>query len=153
MITLDDTDRKILRTLQVDGGVSTMALAEVVGASQSSCWRKLRSLEENGAIGHAVRPVDARVIGLTVNVICNVRLKDHLPDSRNSFLRFVAAQDMVLECFAMSGDWDYLLRVIADSVESYQIFLMRGLLVYPAVASASSHFVLSVDKFTTALPI
>lgn len=153
MVTLDDVDRKILRAVQRDGGLSTFALAEKVGTSQSSCWRKMKSFEETGILGGTIRPVDARAVGLSVNVICNVRLKDHLPESRSAFLRFVEAHDEVLECFAMSGDWDYLLRVIADSVESYQIFLMRSLLVYPAVATASSHFVLSVDKHTVALPI
>lgn len=153
MVSLDATDRKILRAIQADGGMSTMALAERAGTSQSSCWRKLRSLEETGVIGDTVRLIDARAVGLTINVICNVRLKDHLPASRDDFLRFVEDHDEVLECFAMSGDWDYLLRVIAASVESYQSFLMRSLLVYPCVATASSHFVLSVDKHTAALPI
>jgi DNA-binding Lrp family transcriptional regulator len=153
MIELDAVDRKIIRALQADANLSTQSLAEKVGSSQSSCWRKVRSLEETGVLGKLTRSVDARAIGLSVNVMCNIRLKNHQPDTRADFQKFINGRDEVLESFAMSGDWDYLLRVVSDSVETYQNFLMRSLLVHPSVVTASSHFVLSVDKFTTALPV
>lgn len=153
MVKLDATDRSLLRALQENAGLSTSALAEQLGISQTSCWRKLRALEDSGVLLSPTRSIDAARVGLTVNVICNLRLRDHLPATRQEFLHFVEGRSEILECFAMSGEWDFLLRIIADSVEGYQAFLMRRLLVQPAVATASSHFVLSVDKFTTTVPV
>ena len=100
-----------------------------------------------------VRLVDAGRLGQSVNVICEVRLKDYSTACVDAFNRFVAEQDQILECFSVSGDWDYLMRVVASDVSDYEQFLMRRLLKHESVAGASSHFALSVTKYVTALPL
>lgn len=152
-VSLDSIDRKILGILQQAADISHADLARQVGASTASCWRRIKALEAIGVLLPGVRLVDARKVGLGVNVMCSVRLVNHLPETRDRFEGYIAAHDEIMECFAMSGEWDYLLRVVAGDVEAYNRFLMQSLLAQPAVAQASSHFALALTKFTTALPV
>lgn len=151
--TLDAIDRRILKELQVDASLSHADLAERVGTSAASCWRRIKSLEASRILASTVRLVDAERVGRGVNVFCNVRVRNHARDVRASFEAFVLSRPEVLECYSMSGDWDYLLRVVAADVGDYEQFLMRTLLEHPAVGGASSHFALSLTKFTTAIPV
>jgi Lrp/AsnC family transcriptional regulator len=150
---IDETDRRILRALQVDAGISQAALAEQVGLSTASCWRRIQSLEVKGILQKTVRLLDPARVGRGVNVLCHVRMNSHSPESRGAFERFVADRAEVMECYSMSGEWDYLLRVVVGDVAGYERFLMRDLLAHPRVATASSHFALGQVKYTTALPI
>lgn len=152
-IELSDLDRRLLAAVQSDAALSQEELAHRVGASPASCWRRLKRLEEDGALGPLVRLVNPVAINRTVNVLCNVRLKAPSSDARDSFARFVGAHAEIMECYAMSGEWDYLLRVVVRDVADYERFLMRILLLRPEVATASSHFALARIKYTTALPI
>ena len=151
--TLDAVDRRILKELQLDASLSHAELAERVGTSAASCWRRIKSLEASHILAATVRLVDAERVGRGVNVFCNVRVCSHARDVRGSFEEFVRSRPEVLECYSMSGDWDYLLRVVAADVGDYERFLMRTLLEHPAVGAASSHFALSLTKFTTAIPV
>ena len=153
MITLDAIDRRILERLQHDGRLSNADLAEKVGLSSSPCWRRVKALESAGILGATVRLVEPRSVGLNVHVLCHVRLKNHLPESSAAFHGFVERHPAVMECYSMSGEWDYLLRVVVADVEGYEAFLMRTLLAHQAVATASSHFALSVIKYSTELPV
>ncbi len=128
-------------------------LAEQVGASAASCWRRIRALEEAGTLREAVRLVDPNRVGRGVNVVCQVRMKSQSPESRLAFEQYVAAHGEIMECYSMSGEWDYLLRIVTSDITAYEHFLMRGLLNHPAVATAASHFALNQVKYTTALPI
>lgn len=150
---LDAVDRRILTELQRDASLSHADLAERVGTSAASCWRRIKSLEAAGILVATIRLVDAERVGRGVNVFCNVRICSHARDVRASFEEFVRSRPEVLECYSMSGDWDYLLRVVAADVGDYEQFLMRTLLEHPAVGGASSHFALSLTKFTTAIPV
>ena len=150
---LSDLDRRIVAALQRDAALSHAELAQRVGSSPASVWRRIRALESAGILLGSVRAVDAGKVGYGVNVICNVRSRSHTVEVRSSFEDFVRNRPEVLECYSMSGDWDYLLRIVARDVADYEAFLMRTLLNHPAVASASSHFVLSVTKHTIALPL
>lgn len=150
---LDDVDRKILRILQRDGAISHAALAEQVGASTASCWRRIRALEAAGVLGPTVRLLNPEAVGRGVNVLCQVRMKSHQPDTRRDFEQFVESHAEIIECYSMSGEWDYLLRVTVADVADYERFLMRELLGHPAVATAASHFALNQVKYTTALPV
>ncbi|WP_448661460.1 Lrp/AsnC family transcriptional regulator [Sphingomonas sp. CJ20] len=153
MIHLDPIDRRILDALQRDGGLSNADLAERVGASAASCWRRVKALEAAGVLKGSVRLLDAKAIGRGVNVLCNVRVRSHTRDVRAGFEAFVRSRPEILECYSMSGDWDYLLRVVAADVADYERFLMGTLLEHPSVGSASSHFALALVKYTTALPL
>ena len=150
---LDAIDRKILEILQREGDISHAALAERVGASSASCWRRIKALEGAGVLGPVVRLVRPEGVGRGVDVICHARMKSHDLDRRREFETFVQQHPEIVECFSMSGEWDYLLRVVVGDVTDYEHFLMRELLAHPSVATASSHFALSRVKHTTALPV
>lgn len=152
-IQLDNIDRKIIEELQRDGTLSNAVLAERVGASAASCWRRIKALEENGVFKKTVRLVDAQSIGRGINIICHVRMKNHQPENMAAFQSFVVERPEIMDCYMMSGDWDYIMRVIAGDVADYERFLMRGLLRHPAVATASSHFALSQVKNETSVPL
>lgn len=139
--------------LQRDAARSHADLARLVGSSPASVWRKIRALEAAGVLQDTVRLVRADKVGCSVNVLCNVRVRSHARETRSSFEDFVRTRPEILECFSMSGEWDYLLRIVVGDVADYEAFLMRTLLNHPAVATASSHFALSVTKHTTALPL
>ncbi len=150
---LDDLDRRILRKMQVDAGISNADLAESVGASPASCWRRVRALEARGVLGRAVRLLNAQAVDKSLSVVCQVRMKTHSQESRGSFEYFVQQHPAVMECFSMSGEWDYLLRIVVSDVASYENFLMRELLGHESVATSASHFALASVKYTTALPL
>ncbi len=152
-IQLDEIDRRLLRALQDDAEQSHAALAERVGSSSASCWRRIRALEEVGVLRRGVRLVDAGKVGRGVSVICQVRLKSHAEESRSAFDLFLQSHVEIMECYSMSGEWDYLLRVVVADVAAYERFLMRDLLSHPAVGAASSHFALKQVKYTTAVPV
>ena len=150
---IDEVDRKILAALQRDATLSHAELAEKVGASSASCWRRIKAMEAASVLTATVRLVDAEKVGRGVNVLCNIRMRSHALEARRAFEQFVETRPEVVECFSMSGDWDYLLRIVVADVEDYNRFLMMTLLGHPSVAGASSHFALSMTKFTTALPV
>lgn len=149
----DAVDRRILDLLQIDATLSNAELAERVGSSPASCWRRVRNLEEKGVLGPAVRLLNAAAIDRKVNILCNVRVRSHAREVRGAFEDFVRQRREIMECYSMSGEWDYLLRVVAQDVADYEHFLMRVLLEHPSVGNASSHFALSLTKYTTALPV
>lgn len=150
---LDDIDRRILRVLQADAGLSHVAVAERVGSSTASCWRRIKAMEDAGVLRATVRLVNAEQVGRGVNVMCQVRMRSHAPDDRRGFEDFLTTRPDVMEAHSMSGEWDYLLRIVAEDMADYERFLMRELLNHPNVATAASHFALSQVKYTTALPI
>lgn len=153
VFTMDEVDRRILARLQEDASLSHADLGERVGASAASCWRRVKALETAGVLTRTVRLVDPHAVGRGVNVLCNIRMRSHAVEDRQSFERFVDGRAEVVECFSMSGDWDYLLRIVVADVADYNHFLMETLLSHPSVAGGSSHFALSMTKYTTALPI
>jgi len=153
MAQLNDIDRRIVSALQNDASISNSDLAEAVGSSPASCWRKIKALQEAGILLKPVWLVSPAGVGCGVDVICNVRMRSHAPDARDAFEDFVSSRPEVIECFSMSGEWDYLLRVVVADVANYNLFLMQNLLTHPSVASAASHFALSRTKYTTAMPI
>ncbi len=150
---LDPIDRKLLYELQRDASITHAELAERVGASTASCWRRMRALEADGILGRHVRLVDAARLGRAVNVICHIKVKNHAAETTEAFEHFVASRDEIIECFSMSGEWDYLLRILVADVDEYNRFLMRMVLRHPSVATGSSHFALAQVKYTTAMPL
>ena len=150
---LDAIDRKLLRELQRDASLSHADLSKRVGVSTASCWRRIRALDTDGVLGPLVRLVHAAHIGRGVNVICHIRIKNHSAETTESFENFVATRDEIIECYSMSGDWDYLLRILVADVDDYNQFLMRVVLRHPSVATGSSFFALAQVKYTTAVPI
>lgn len=150
---LDELDRRILRVLQQRGDISQAELAQDVAASAASCWRRVRALEASGVLREHVRLVDPYLVGRGLDVICQVRMKSHEPQARKSFEELVQAHDQVMECLSMSGEWDYLLRIVVGDVRQYEAFLMQEVLRHPSVATTASHFALKRVKYTTSIPV
>lgn len=149
---LDNVDRRIVRELQRDASLSHAALAERIGSSPASVWRRIRALEANDVLGATVRLADAKTLGWPVNVMCQVRMMRQTSDDRARFEEFIQSREQIVECYSMSGEWDYLLRIVVSSVEDYEQFIMRELLGQPSVATAASNFALRQVKYTTAIP-
>jgi DNA-binding Lrp family transcriptional regulator len=152
-IQLDEIDRRLIRALQEDASLSQAALAERVGASPASCWRRIRALEQVGVLKETVRLVDPRKVGRGVSVIVQVRLKSHAGELKEAFETFLRERPEIMECHSMSGEWDYLMRIVVADVADYERFLSHELLNHPNVATSTSHFALSRVKYTTAVPI
>ncbi|SMF77890.1 Lrp/AsnC family transcriptional regulator [Allosphingosinicella indica] len=150
---LDAIDKRLLRELQRDAGLSHAALAEKVGASSASVWRRIRALEQAGVIGKTVRLADPEALGRSVNVLCQVRMNRQTTASRAEFEQFIQSRAEIVECYAMSGEWDYLLRIAVKDVADYDRFIMRGVLAHPSVANAASNFALRQVKYTTEIPV
>jgi DNA-binding Lrp family transcriptional regulator len=150
---LDEIDRRILRALQRDASLSHAALAEQVGASAASVWRRVRSLERAGVLGAAVRLASAEALGRAVNVLCQVRMVRQSVEARADFEAFIQSREEIVECYSMSGEWDYLLRIAVRDVADYDRFIMRGVLAHASVANAASNFALRQVKYTTEIPV
>ena len=150
---IDAIDRRIVRELQRDASLSHAALAERVGASSASVWRRVRNLEKTSVLGRAVRLADPKALGREVNVLCQVRMTRQSTEARSDFEAFIQSREEIVECYAMSGEWDYLLRISVRDVADYDRFIMRGVLAHPSVASAASNFALRQVKYTTEIPV
>jgi Lrp/AsnC family transcriptional regulator len=153
LFQLDAVDRRIVRALQRDASASHAALAETVGASAASVWRRVRNLEKEGVLGPTVRLADPGRLGRSVNVMCQVRMHRQTTDARDEFERFIRSREEIVECYAMSGEWDYLLRIAVKDVADYDRFIRQGVLAHPSVANAASNFALRQIKYTTEIPV
>lgn len=153
MIQLDAIDRRLIRILQQEGDISNQDLAERVGASAASCWRRVKALQESGILGATVRLADPAKLGLGLDVFCQIRMKSQSRAMRAGFESFIEAQEDVVGCYSITGDWDYLLHIVARDMADYETILMRGILDHEAISNSSSLFVLRRIKHTTAAPV
>lgn len=150
---LTRSDRRLLAELQKDTTRNQSELAEIVGMSRTSCWRRIRDFEQAGLIERQVALLNPKMVGFTIEVLLLVAMTEHSDENRQSFERHVSLLPEVMECFSVSGERDYLLQVVARDMDSYNDFLNAEILRHPAVQSASSTFVLRRVKYSTALPI
>lgn len=150
---LDETDKKILDLLQRDAALAVAEIAERVGLSQSTCWRRINLLEDAGVIRARTALLDAQALGLEVVVFANVKLSAHGRRSLNEFEEAIAVFPEVVECYTMSGEIDFLLRIVTKDIAAYEHFLRTTLLQMPSVQEVHSHIALSQVKYTTALPL
>jgi len=153
MTGLDAFDRKILILLQQDCSLSSAEVAERVGLSQSPCWRRIQRLKSEGFIKAEVALLDRTKIGLKTQIFAQVKLsaqgRQHLDEFSDAIRRFPE----VLECWVLMGPVDFLLRVVAADVESYERFFFEHLSRVPGIQEITSTVALSEIKATTALPI
>ena len=150
---LDAIDRRILDRLQEDGRVSNVELANDVGISSSPCWRRVRELETRGVISGYVALVDAAAVGLPVSVFVQVTLERQIEAALETFEAAVKARPEVMECYLMTGDADYLLRVVVSDLPTYEAFLKDHLTRIPGIANIKSSFALNQVKYRTSLPL
>jgi Lrp/AsnC family transcriptional regulator, leucine-responsive regulatory protein len=152
-IKLDRTDQRILRVIQTDARISNADLAAKVGLSPSPCWRRVKALESRGVIREYVTLANARALGLPVTVFVSITLDKQVEDNLERFEAAVLARPEVMEAYLMTGDFDYLLRVVAADLDSYQHFVLQHLTRIQGVASIKSSFALKQVQYKTALPL
>lgn len=151
--SFDAIDRRILDHLQEDARISNADLARTVGLSASACLRRVRDLEESGVIERYATLLDPIVAGMPVSVFVSVTLEKQVEAGLEAFERAVRALPEVMECYLMTGDSDYLLRVVAADVAAFRRFLLDHLTRIPGVANIRSSFALNQVKYRTALPL
>ncbi|MGD8709114.1 MAG: Lrp/AsnC family transcriptional regulator [Ectothiorhodospiraceae bacterium] len=152
-VKLDAYDRRLLSAIQNDGRLSNAQLAEQVHLSPSQCQRRVKKLEELGVLQRFVGLVNRHRIGLGVMAFVNVSLEKHGRDPAQRLQETIDGYPQVLECWAVSGESDYLLRVVAPNLEAFSNFLLHELLGLPMVSSVKSNILLRELKSTTALPL
>ena len=150
--TLDRTDRAILSALQEDGTLSVAQLSEKVGLSTTPCWKRVKAMEESGLIEKRVAIVNRAQAGLPVTVFVSLRTNRHDEAWLREFAAAVAAMPEVQEFHRMSGDVDYLLKVVAADIAGYDRFYKR-LIQLAELSGVSSAFSMEQIKSTTALPL
>lgn len=145
--------RKLLQLVQAGGGSSLAELAEKAGMSQSTAWRKIQELEADGVIRKRVALLDPAKLDLKLCIIAHVTLEDHHEEAIEAFANVVRDRPEIMECYALSGTFDYMLKIRAADVEAYEAFMTRHLMRNPHVRNVVSSFVLRELKSTTELPI
>ena len=157
MPALDKLDTLILRCLQADGRASYDQIADAVALSPSAVLRRVKRLEESGVIDRYVALVRPESVGLGLTAYLNVRLEKHTESHKrnpmDAFRAAVQAWPEVVECVALTGDMDYLLRVVVADMAHYSRFIMDTLLKHPSVEDCKTSFVLDRVKSTTAVPL
>jgi len=153
MSDLDAIDRRILAALQANSRITMQELAEKVGLSISPCHRRVKLLEQRGVISGYMALVDQKAVGLPVSVFISIKLVRQKEEDLNRFARAISKWDEVLECYLMTGNRDYLLRVVAADLASYESFLKNKLTRLDGIASIESSFALSQVKYSIALPV
>lgn len=149
---MDKLDRKILELLQKDGGLTAAEVADRIGLSKAPCWRRIKHLEEAGVIKQTVALLNARSLNLGTTVFVTLKTANH---SEAWFERFVkAVRDIpeVVEIHRMSGDVDYLMRIVVPDIEAYDLVYKR-LIAGVEFKDVSASFALETIKYTTALPL
>lgn len=146
-------DAKILHRLQNNARISNVDLARAVGLSPSPCLRRVRALEDSGLIRSYATLLEPAALGLDVSVFVRVSLEKQVEKALERFETAVMKRSEVMECYLMTGDSDYLLRVVVPDIESFERFLLDHLTRIPGVASIKSSFALKQVKYRTALPL
>ena len=146
-------DVVILDQLQRDATTSTAALAERINSSQSPCWRRINKLEEAGVIQRRVALLDRKALGMEVVVFATVNLTQTGRQKLLAFERQVEAHPEVVECYTMTGIWDYMLKIICRDIRHYEDFVRNTLLNGDLVRELHSHIAVTEIKNTTELPL
>ncbi len=150
---LDTIDRKILAELQENARLTNVELAARVNLSPSPCLARVRALEQAGIVDRYVALLDPKKVDLGVSVFISVTLERQVEKSLDQFERAVRRYDEVMECYLMTGDFDYLLRVVVRDVEELQRFIVEKLTTLPSVSNIKSSFALRQVKYKTSLPL
>ncbi|MDR3530299.1 MAG: Lrp/AsnC family transcriptional regulator [Rhodopila sp.] len=150
---LDDIDRRIIAALQTDGRMTTVQLADKVGLSPSPCARRVRILEEAGVIKGYVAVIDQVEVGLPISVFVSIRLERQRESELDRFAAAVERWPEVVDCYLMTGQRDYLMRVVVHDLPAYERFLKEKLTRLDGVASIESSFALGQLKRSNVLPI
>ena len=152
-MSLDAIDIRILSELQQDGGLSNVELARRVNLSPSPCLMRVRALEKQGVIRQYVALADPQALGLGLNVFISISLKEQSKAALADFESRIAEHDEVMECYLMTGDSDYLIRVAVANMAALERFILDQLTPIPGVEKIRSSFALKQVRYKTAVPM
>ena len=152
-MNLDTTDVKILSELQANGALSNVDLARRVHLSPSPCLARVKALEASGVIARYVALVDPLKMGLGLNVFISISLTAQNKASLAEFEKCIAEHDEVMECYLMTGDSDYLIRVAVADIGALEKFIIEQLTPIPGIEKIRSSFALKQVRYKTALPL
>ena len=150
---LDATDLRILAELQAHGALSNVELARRVHLSPSPCLARVKALENNGVIDRYVALANAAALGLGLNVFISISLKEQSKAALAEFEQRIAEHDEVMECYLMTGDSDYLMRVALPDIAALEKFILEQLTPIPGIEKIRSSFALKQVRYKTALPL
>lgn len=153
MDSLDKTDLAILREVQADGRLSNAKLSEKLALSETPCWRRLKRLESDGFIEGYQAILSRKKLGYGVVGFAQVTIGDHASDDPLVFEKEVANIPEILSCHNVTGDYDYLLQIVANDLDAYGVFIRDRLRKLPGVASIHSNLSLREVKSTLDLPV
>jgi Lrp/AsnC family transcriptional regulator len=152
-LDLDSIDLKILGIVQSDAALSVAEIADRVGLSSSPCWRRIKRLEEAQIIQRRVTLLDPRKLGLDFEVLANVKLQLPSRDNLQTFEDAVEAWPQIVDCVTVTGEADYVLRIVTTDMHAYDTFLREKILALGLVSDVQSSIVMRVSKRTTAAPL
>lgn len=150
---LDATDRRILNQLQKDSKLTNVELSGRVGLSPSPCLSRVRQLEKDGFIRGYVALLDPEAVDLSINVFIQVTLEKQVESALRTFEQKMNAFPEVMECYLMTGNSDYLVRLIVPDIQALERFIVKELTTIPGVSNIRSSFALKQVKYKTALPV
>lgn len=150
---LDETDRKILRILQRNSDLTVKELAAKLHLSTSPTFERQKRLERDGYIERYMAVLNPRKVGNGIMVLCNIRLKQHSQELIQEFMDVVQNLEEITECYNTSGDYDFLIKVYAHDMKSYQQFMLNTLGTINCIGSLHSIFVIDETKNTHGVPI
>ena len=152
-MNLDSTDLRILTELQQDSSLTNIELARRVHLSPSPCLTRVKALEANGVIGRYVALVNPKQLGLNLSVFISISLKEQSKTALAEFEARIAEHDEVMECYLMTGDSDYLIRVAIADITALEKFILEQLTPIPGIEKIRSSFALKQVRYKTALPL
>jgi len=150
---LDEIDKKILRILQSDASLTSKEIADKINKSVAAANERIRRLKAEGYIQKVVAIVDRKKIDKKLVAFCHILLHDHTRQTLNTFEKEIAKCPEVMDCFQMTGTFDFILRVVTNDIDAYHDFYRNKLAVLPGVATVQSFFVMSEVKTTTGYPL
>jgi Lrp/AsnC family leucine-responsive transcriptional regulator len=152
-MNLDSIDIKILEALQADASLSNVELAKRIHLSPSPCLARVRALEASGLIRQYVALLDPNLLGLQLNVFISISLKQQSREALQAFEERISIRDEVMECYLMTGDADYLIRVAVPDMQALEGFILEQLSPISQIEKIRSSFALKQVRYKTALPL
>lgn len=152
-MTMDAVDIRILNELQVDGSLTNLELAKRVHLSPSPCLTRVKALENAGVIDRYVALVQPKSLGLNLSVFISISLKEQSKSALAAFEKSIADHDEIMECYLMTGDSDYLIRVAVADITALEKFILEQLTPIAGIEKIRSSFALKQVKYKTALPL
>lgn len=150
---IDEIDRDLLRLIQKDGSITNADLARKVSLSPPSVLQRMKKLQEKGYIQETKTKLDPEMLGFTIQVVAMVSLALHQDQPIQNFAKHATRFPEVLECLHVSGDYDFMLRIVARDIHDYERFITEKLSAIKGIGKIHSCFVLATNKQTTELPI